>query len=213
MEFDFFQQQLEPLSSLPTNPLAHRLAMPPQRDRWIAQALQNPDPPKQAAVLCCFYPDEKGQTRFVLIRRQASKYAHGGQYALPGGKQEALDRSHWETALREAEEEVNIQSEAVHYIRGLHDLYIPPSHFQVHPFLGYLEQAPHLKPQPSEVAEIYSIPIESLLNPNNLIQTSMTTSYMKNQFVPAFNLGGHLVWGATAMMLAELRELLRSLAG
>ena len=210
LKFSDFLNIQQQLASLPKHPTAHYLAMPPQREAWVKLALQRPDPPKKAAVLCCFFPDQEGITHFALIKRQASKHAHGGQYALPGGRREESDSSNWETALREAEEEVQIIQDRVHYVRDLQSLYIPPSHFEVFPFVGYLDQPPALKPQLSEVAAVYPIPLARLLNPENLGEIPITTSYMKQQPVPAFNLDGHMVWGATAMMLAELRELIAS---
>lgn len=212
LKFSDFLSIQKDLASVPKHPTAHHLAMPPQREAWIKHSLQRPDPPKKASVLCCFFPDEQGITHFALIKRQASKHAHGGQYALPGGRQEESDASNWETALREAEEEVHILQDLVHYVRALQSLYIPPSHFEVFPFVGYLDQSPSLKPQLSEVAAVYPIPLASLLTPENLVEIPITTSYMEQQPVPAFNLEGHMVWGATAMMLAELRELIASVA-
>lgn len=212
MDFDFIFSRLSVLAQLPNKPEAHVLAMPPERQRWIEQARTRKTPARQASVLCCLYPNEIGAACFALIRRQESPHTHGGQYALPGGKREANDVSNWATALREAEEEVQIPKEQVQFVRSLHSIYIPPSHFDVHPFLGLLKKTPRLQPQWSEVAAIHTIPVATLLEPTNLRQISMTTSYMKDQLVPAFDLAGHMVWGATAMMLAELRELLNALA-
>lgn len=119
-----------------------------------------------------------------------------------------MDRDLEHTALRETEEEVGISQNEITVIKKLTKLYIPPSDFWVHPYVGYLEKTPQLVPQEEEVEEILEIELEDFLNEKNLVQKKLSTSYSEEMEVPAFYLNGHIVWGATAMMLSELKDLL-----
>jgi len=87
-------------------------------------------------------------------------------------------------------------------------LYIPPSNFTVYPFLGFVSSTPEFKIQEDEVEEIIEVSLSHFLNEPSMITTSVTTSYKIDVEVPAFHLNGHIVWGATAMMLSELKDLL-----
>ena len=90
-------------------------------------------------------------------------------------------------------------------------LYIPPSNFWVHPFVGILEETPTLVPHESEVEDILEVKLEDFLDDNNFVTRNLSTSYMKNIDVPAFLLNDKVVWGATGMMLGELREMLQEI--
>lgn len=163
----------------------------------------------KAGVLAVFYPDENNQTHFVLILRKTYRGVHSNQVGFPGGRVEVLDRDLEHTALRETEEEVGIPQDDIIVVKELTRLYIPPSDFWVHPFIGYTERTPKLIPQESEVELILEVDLEEFLDENNLIKQHLTTSYADEIEVPAFSLNGQVVWGATAMMLSEIKELLK----
>ncbi len=167
--------------------------------------------PKQAAVLSVFYPGHRGETRFVLILRKSYKGVHSNQVGFPGGRVEVEDRDLAHTALRETEEEVGIPQHEVEIVREMSRLYIPPSNFWVHPFMGITKKTPVLVPQEEEVAAVLEIRLEDFMSDSCLIQETLSTSYAKEIEVPAFLLNGHVVWGATAMMLSEMKEILRQL--
>jgi 8-oxo-dGTP pyrophosphatase MutT (NUDIX family) len=114
-----------------------------------------------------------------------------------------------QTALRETEEEVGIPQAEVRVLKKLTKLYIPPSNFWVHPYIGLIDRTPELIRQESEVEKILEVDLEDFLDEKNLISQELSTSYAKNIQVPAFSLNGHIVWGATAMMLSELKDLLK----
>lgn len=165
--------------------------------------------PKRAAVLSIFYPDQFNKTRFVLILRKTYKGIHSNQVGFPGGKVEADDKNLEHTALRETEEEVGIPQEEIEVIGPLTKLYIPPSNFWVYPFLGISDKTPVLIPQEDEVESILEVELDEFLSDSCLTSRTLSTSYAKNVEVPAFLLCGEVVWGATAMMLSEMKDLLK----
>ncbi|MCJ7757351.1 MAG: CoA pyrophosphatase, partial [Gillisia sp.] len=162
-----------------------------------------------AGVMAVFYPNKSDKTNFILILRKTYKGVHSNQVGFPGGRLEIFDKSLEHTALRETEEEVGIPKEDVEIVKKLTKLYIPPSNFWVHPYVGLIEKTPNLVPQKSEVEKILEINIDEFLDEKSLIKQKLSTSYASNIEVPAFSLNGHVVWGATAMMLSELKELLK----
>ena len=122
------------------------------------------------------------------------------------------DLTNWNTALREASEEVGITKDIVEKIKELTKVYIPPSNFIVTPFLSYSNEKPLFQMQKEEVDQIIEIKLESLLDSESLKERKISTSYMKDIFVPGYFFGGFFVWGATAMILSEFRELLKKLS-
>ncbi len=166
--------------------------------------------PRNAAVMMLFYPKE-AYTHIALILRPEYEGVHSGQIALPGGKVETFDRSYTDTALRETQEEVGVIVNTVNVVKPLTKVYIPPSNFWVHPFLGFTEKRPHFVLQEEEVAKVIEVPLEELLSDRNVTSQKLTTSYAQNIEVPSFQLNGYTVWGATAMMLSELKIFLKSM--
>lgn len=162
----------------------------------------------KAGVLAVFYPDVQNVTHFVLILRKTYRGVHSNQVGFPGGRIEAYDKNLKYTALRETEEEVGIPQGEITVLKKLTKLYIPPSDFWVHPYVGIMEKTPDFIPQESEVEQILEVNINEFLDEKNLIQKKLSTSYANEIEVPAFFLAGNVVWGATAMMLSELKDLL-----
>ena len=158
-----------------------------------------------------FYPDEQGQVRFVLILRKTYKGVHSNQVGFPGGRVELEDKHLTDTALRETEEEVGIPRNDIVVLGEMTEIYIPPSNFHVFPFIGMINSTPKLIPQEEEVEAILEIDLDEFLHDSNLITEKLNTSYAKNVEVPAFLLGGHVVWGATAMILSEMKEILKQI--
>lgn len=165
--------------------------------------------PNHAAVLAVFYPGLQNETRFVLILRKTYRGVHSNQVGFPGGRVEPEDRDLMHTALRETEEEVGIPQHEVEVVRELSRLYIPPSNFWVYPFMGVMKKTPVLVPQEEEVESVLEIELKDFLEDSCLTTETLSTSYAKEIEVPAFRLNGHVVWGATAMMLSEMKDILR----
>lgn len=173
----------------------------------------NPDTSKAkiGAVLIALYPDN-GVIRTVLMKRPDYDGTHSGQISFPGGKVEEIDADIVATALREAEEEVNIKPNEVSVIGQLTELYIPPSNFLVHPVLGILSAPPRLIPDAHEVESIHTPELAYLLRDDIIDEMEMTLSSGFRLKTPYFKVDGHTVWGATAMIIAELKHLLRDIS-
>lgn len=188
---------------------SHFIMAPEIRKQLLHKSKIEQKKPRHAAVLMLFYP-KNDQVHLVLILRPTYEGVHSGQIALPGGKVEELDDNYQTTALREAWEEVGIQPSSVEIIKELTKVYIPPSNFWVHPFFGYTKKIPDFVRQEEEVEKIIEVPIRKLLDEENVISKKLSTSYAENIEVPSFKLNSYVVWGATAMMLSELKVLLKS---
>lgn len=159
--------------------------------------------------MAVFYPGKDRHTRLVLILRKTYQGVHSNQIGFPGGRQEISDRDLVHTALRETEEEVGIPQSEIKVLKELTKLYIPPSNFWVHPFMGMLEDTPEMVPQESEVEKILEVELAHFMDNNCFVNQTLSTSYAKNIEVPAFLLNDQIVWGATAMMLSEIKVLLQ----
>lgn len=161
--------------------------------------------PRKSAVLILFYP-ENSQTKLILIKRAIDQTVHSGQVSFPGGKAEEWDKSLKETALREAEEEIGIRSQDVSIIGELSKLYIPPSNFDVYPFVGFVTQFPKLTGN-HEVQHILYIDYEELRNPASKAEKMISHRSGKQLLVPSYFVNDQVIWGATAMIISELIEI------
>lgn len=164
--------------------------------------------PKKAAVMMLFYPKDN-QTHLALILRTSYNGVHSSQIAFPGGKVEDFDADLRETALRETHEEIGVHPNHVNVIRPFTEVYIPPSNFMVYPYLGYSESELEFVLQDDEVAGLVEFPFADFMDDNIIVNMSMVTSYAGSIKVPGFQVREHFVWGATAMMLSELKETLK----
>lgn len=164
--------------------------------------------PKKAAVMMLLYP-RNHETHLALIVRNSYPGIHASQIAFPGGKVEPTDIDLQHTALRETHEEIGVKPESVNVIRPFSELYIPPSNFLVSPFLGVVYDEIAFVPSPYEVKRVLELPLKDLLDDRIIAQVVMSTSYAKNISVPVFNVDKYVVWGATAMMMSELKETIR----
>lgn len=164
--------------------------------------------PKRAAVMMLFYP-KASQTHLALILRNSYNGVHSSQIAFPGGKVEEDDNDLIHTALRETHEEIGIPPQHINLVRSFTEVYIPPSNFMVYPFMGYAVQELDFVLQQEEVAGLVEFPFTDFMNDNIIVNTVMNTSYAGDIEVPGFQVNEHFVWGATAMMLSELKDTLK----
>ena len=165
----------------------------------------NPSEARPSGVLLCLW-FEQGQWHTVLFRRPTDNTAHSGQISFPGGKHEATDPNIIHTALREATEELGIARSQLQVMGLLTPLYIPVSNFVVWPVVAVSAQRPDFVQNPSEVEEIIIAPLAELFNPQNRKQTQFNTSRGSFQ-APAIHIGKHVIWGATAIILAEFEAI------
>ena len=164
---------------------------------------------RQSSVLILLYP-HNNTIYSVFILRQTYDGVHSGQVSFPGGQAEPDDPSIVYTALREASEEVNIEPEKVNILGTLSELYIPPSNYLVTPVVGYTSSRPDFKPDPGEVAEIIESDLDFLNEPALRKETLLNIRGVEID-APYFEVKGKTVWGATAMILSELNDIIESI--
>ncbi len=206
MNFQAFKNKLQIGLNTPLPGLsAQHLMAPAGRDTSIIQGLNSPNV-KTAAVLALFF-EQQNTAQLVLTLRKKYPGVHSNQVSFPGGKKDKSDIDYLQTALREAEEEIGITPSKVDVYGQLSPLYIPPSNFLVHPFVGVYNSNPGFTKQESEVEEIFSVSVNELLDDSFITNVTLNLRGI-NVKVPTFVFKGHNVWGATAMMLSELRQVL-----
>jgi 8-oxo-dGTP pyrophosphatase MutT (NUDIX family) len=160
----------------------------------------------KAGVLILIYP--KGdEAHIVFIRRPQTAPHHKDQIAFPGGQLEAGE-DFFQAALREAHEEVGVPPAAVEVAGRLTPLYVPPSNFCIYPVVGLAAAAPAFVPSAAEVAELLEVPLARLLDPATVRRETWTLERGAVE-VPFYAFGRHAIWGATAMILAELLAVAR----
>ncbi len=206
MKFDEF---VKSISKIEKNMLPGALAQMELSPKSRAQFSENyaTSKTRKAGVMALVFP-KNGEAYLALILRTTYDGAHSGQVALPGGKYELKDQLLWKTALREVEEEIGVAQNKISLIKPLTSLYIPPSDFRVHPFLAKANESLSFKLQQEEVAELIEMPIAYLIEQKEINEITIEAAAKKTVEVPAFVFGEHIIWGATAMILNELKQLL-----
>ncbi len=165
-------------------------------------------PPHPAAVMILIYPSDDGSLNTVLTLRAAGLRGHSGQVSFPGGRQDPEDEDLSETARRETCEEIGVCGERLTILGQFPQFYIPASHHEVCPVIGHYDGSPVFAPNPVEVAEVFSFALEDLLKPRfKSVERRRICGY--DVRVPYYDVRGHKVWGATAMLLSELEGRLR----
>jgi 8-oxo-dGTP pyrophosphatase MutT (NUDIX family) len=168
--------------------------------------------PRVGSVLILLYR-LSDEIHLVLTRRRDDMRSHAGQISFPGGKQEPKETL-ITTALRETEEEIGITPDQLIIVGDLTPIYIMPSDFEVHPFVAWHHdrQRPIFHPATHEVAEIIEAPLAHLLDPATR-REEMRELRGHNLLIPFFAIGPHKVWGATAMIMSELLERVKTVNG
>ena len=161
-----------------------------------------------AAVLMPLF-ERDGELHVVYIRRSDHVASHRGQVAFPGGRVEAIDATLLDAALREAHEEVGLDPATVDVVGGLPTMHTTASGIIVAPFVGVIPADSALKPDPSEVAEIFDVPLSALRDPGYRGDYEFTPDgrAQASKF-PAILYGGQVIWGLTLRITINLLEIL-----
>lgn len=169
-----------------------------------------PPDARRSAVLALLYPHNE-RLHLAFMKRSEDGRVHGGQICFPGGRCEESDRDFVHTALRETEEELGIPAQKVAILGSLTELYIPPSNSLVYPTVGYLDHRPTFVPDPVEVAEAVEIEVARFWQEE--VRGIHEVDVFNGVYIqaPGYTIDGRLIWGATAMMVAELMAVLESL--
>jgi 8-oxo-dGTP pyrophosphatase MutT (NUDIX family) len=188
-------------------PAAQKVMFPGNRPATAATTERT----RQAGVLLLLYP-QGDDWHIVLTRRtETLRGVHRGQISFPGGRRDLSDESFAVTALRETCEELGV-CENIELLGALTPIYIPPSDFEVFPFVGVLDTIPDFQPNPAEVADVFSVTLTDLLDAQ-LKQVEQRDFQGQPVLIPYYAINGHKVWGATAIILSEFEGRLLAVLG
>jgi 8-oxo-dGTP pyrophosphatase MutT (NUDIX family) len=204
------EQLLNKLKIELQNPLpgieAQYVMAPVTRPRIDLSSLE-PGQYRQSAVLILVCRDKENNFFIPLIERLAYIGAHSAQISFPGGKYEEGDENLQNTAIRECFEEIGLRDE-IEIIGKLTSLYIPVSGFLVEPYVGFCKIIdPPMVPHEREVKKVLELSLKNLLDNNIVEHGTVEVDGIKIK-TPYFLVEGNKVWGATAMILSELKIIL-----
>lgn len=211
MQFSYINQFFSKIKKIDLPGEDAQIIMAPESRKAYLRQSYDITKASRAGVLILLYPDRAGETSFVLILRRSYKGVHSNQVALPGGRYETEDGNLIQTALRETEEEVGVKASSVEVIKPMTELYIPPSNFLVKPTLAKVDFQPIFVKQDTEVECVIPVKLKDFLKKSCITSHPITTSYAQEKRVPVYKIQNHIVWGATAMMLSEMRVILINL--
>ena len=181
---------------------SHIKMIPPGRELSIKN--NDKERVRYSSVLFLLFP-KGGEIFTCLTKRTSSMKYHPGQISFPGGKIEPGENSQT-TALREAEEEVGISPDKVSILGRLSELYIPVSRFSISPFVGWIDHEPEFILNTDESEKLILFPVEQFAKEQviDFIELETVTGPLE---VPYYPFDGEIVWGATAMIMAEFFDL------
>ena len=189
---------------------AAQLKMAPKgRELELSNSLQRIITATQSAVMVLLF-SENNRLQIVFIQRSIYDGHHSGQIAFPGGKTEKHDANYLATALRETTEEIGIKAESIEVIGQLTDLFIPPSNYLVKVFVGLCKSAPSFIIDSHEVQSVICVDFDDLLDETNLHSKAFFASTLNPTIAPYFLVQNKEIWGATAMIVAELIDIIQN---
>ena len=190
--------------------LSHKKMSTANRDEELLRFKTNPQNAKKSAVLILLF-NENEKLKVVFIRRSFYVGIHAGQIAFPGGRYEESDLTVQNTALREIEEEIGVKSDQIEIIGRLTDIYVPPSNFLISVFVGFMKEKPMFTADEREVDEIIEVDLDEFFNAGVIQEKEFVVS--SNNYsvkAPYFKVKNADVWGATAMVMTELLDLMQT---
>jgi 8-oxo-dGTP pyrophosphatase MutT (NUDIX family) len=174
--------------------------------RFTHDKLPDPQLSVESSILIILYP-LKGSWGTLLMERTKIG-PHGGQISFPGGKKDPEDNSNEETALREAYEEVGLDTDSIDILGCLSKLYVPNSNFWINPFIGFTERAQKWIPNPTEVKDLIPVKLETLFD-DGIKKRKIISRNGVEIDTPYYDVKDHFVWGATAMIISEFETLVK----
>jgi 8-oxo-dGTP pyrophosphatase MutT (NUDIX family) len=163
---------------------------------------------KLSAVMCLLFT-ENNETHGILMERTEDGGKHSGQISFPGGKKELDDPNLEYTALRETHEEIGIHPDSVTVLGELTEVYIPISNFLIQPYLGIIDPDFELNLSPQEVKSVFHFKVTDLLNPSTKQKRTIKNhNGIGLKDIPCFELDSKIIWGATSLILNELKVVL-----
>ena len=184
--------------------LSAQLKMAPKLREKELLLYNNDNIKSKSAVLILLYL-QRNEIYIVLTKRSVKLRKHSGQISFPGGKFDEIDNDLLVTAFREAKEEIGLDKADITVLGWLSSLIIPVTNFEVHPLVVFSEQKPRFSINKEEVECIIEAPILDFVDLDNIKRTSFGNS-TSGRFLeaPYFDIEGHKIWGATAMIISEL---------
>lgn len=196
---------------LPGEEAQYRMA-PSYRPRLSKEEIEALNP-RVSGVMLLLY-EKSGVLNIAFTQRKQYEGVHSGQMSFPGGKKDESDFDLVQTALRETKEEIGVGEEEIEIMGALSELYIPPSNFLVYPVVGFAEEILGFHPQENEVEKVVEIPVDFFLDKKNVnLQTEIRLFNGAVVQVPAYVYEGHIIWGATAIMLSEFTFIMQRIYG
>ena len=206
--FEKFRIWLEDRLNGPLPGHEAQMLMMPKNTNLDRFDLMRKNSAKLGSVLLLLYP-YKGKVFLPLMKRPEYQGVHSGQVSFPGGKMEEGDPDLVFTALREGQEEIGIEAEEVNVLGNLTEHMVVASNFNVLPVVGYLDYRPNFVANAHEVEEVLEVSIDHLLDGKNRREKELVVRGNYRLIAPYYDVSGHVVWGATAMMLSEFLALVR----
>lgn len=189
---------------------SHLKMAPTHRAEELKEAASKIEAARKSAVMILFFRDENQELRMIVIRRSEYVGVHSGQIAFPGGRFEEEDGDVEITALREVEEEIGIPREKIELLGRLSDIYVPPSNFLISVFVGHLNEKPQYSIQEREVSEVIEIPFRDFYQSDIVKQKEFfVRSQNASSYAPYFDVTNAEIWGASAMVISELLDVLQ----
>ncbi len=185
----------------------HQKFLPKNRDFFLVSDKKAEKYRKSAVLLLLFYRGNR--LKSILIERSTYNGAHSGQISLPGGKYEKEDLILEYTAIRETFEEIGVKVEFSDIIGSLTPVAIPISQFSVFPYVSFIYFTPQITIHEKEVIQLIEFDLMDFINESK-IEVRKVLAIDRELEVPCFLINGHIVWGATGMILNEFRELVLS---
>lgn len=209
---DFAKSMASPLYALEKVLNGRDLLLPGHKDLEVVRQMENyltptPDDAQKAAVVLLVHATH-GYPSIIFIQRtnHLPQDKHRGQIAFPGGKLED-DESLKQCAFREMHEEIGIWLPPSHPVTRLTPLYISVSNFLVQPYIAIQEHIPTPTPNPAEVAAVIDSPLTDHQNRYKIKRKDIRVRDIVLNDVPYYDIDGHTLWGATALIFAEFLEI------